>query len=57
MKIIVNVTNVFVIGSRVSRFYFETEEALGTDVNNVIILHALCREKNIVYFIISSRLG
>ena len=44
------------------RLHFETEKVLGTyfvwcDMNDATIPHALCIEKNIVYYVISFREG
>ena len=48
--------------SRICRLHFETEKVLGTDfvlcdMKDVTIPHALCIEKNIVYYVISFREG
>ena len=48
--------------SRICRLHFETEKVLGTDfvrcdTNGVTILHALCIEKNIMYYVISFSKG
>ena len=51
---------VWLFRSRISRFYFNTDKALRTDFvrgDDVTIPHALCIEKNIVYYVISFRDG
>ena len=53
----------FMLRSRICRLHFETEKVLGTDLlrhcdmNDVTIPHALCIEKNIVFYIINFREG
>ena len=52
--------NVFMVGSRVSRFFFKQKKHLIRilwDINNVTISYALCIEKYIVYYVISFRMG
>ena len=44
------------------RFHFETDKVIDTDfvqcdMNDVTILHILCIEKNIMYYVISFREG
>ena len=46
------------ISSMICRFHYETDKVLGTefvrcDINDLTIHHALCIEKNIVYYVIS----
>ena len=48
--------------SMINRLLFETDKVLGTDfvrcdMNDVTIPHALCIDKNIVYYVISFREG
>ena len=54
--------DVLMLRKRICRLHFETEKVLGTDLlrcdmNDVTIPHALCIEKNIVYYVISFREG
>ena len=50
------------ICSRICRCHYETDKVLDTDfvrcdINDLTIPHALCIEKNIVYYVISSKRG
>ena len=52
--------HVFMIRIRICGLHFETKKVLSTDfvwldMNDVTIPHALCIEKNIVYYVISFR--
>ena len=52
----------FMLISMIHRLHFETDKVLGTDfvrcdMNDVTIPHALCIDKNIVYYVISFREG
>ena len=52
----------FMFRSKICRCHFEADKVLGTDfalcdMNDVTIPHALCIEKNIVYYVISFREG
>ena len=54
--------DVFMLRNMICRLHFETEKVLGTyfvwcDMNDATIPHALCIEKNIVYYVISFREG
>ena len=54
--------DVFMFRSRICMFHFETVKVLQPnfvwcDMNDPTIPHALCIEKNIVYYVISFREG